>query len=202
MKPAGSALEPTGRIATVRAGLPLSTGEAGVTAARRDATELNMPGEDARRLPHHFRVGVAGQHHYVAVARSGHGSGAHAAAEEGELSDRLARTDLRNYARPAVERDDEAPGQHDVELVRGIALTDEDRAAEDAQPYGFLCEPAPVGLRQLRKPRHGREGVPSLRIGISLAHAHASSETCLRPLFFSCRRAAGECSLRPGYVIA
>ncbi len=73
-------------------------------------------------------------------------------AEERQLSDGFAGTDFRDRAGAAVERHEEAPGEHDIELVGRVALADEHGPAPNAQLYGLLLEPLPVLFGQLCQP--------------------------------------------------
>ena len=50
-----------------------------------------------------------------------------------DLADRLSRSQLGDRNAAAVQRDDEAPGHHDVERVGRLALPDQGLAALEAQ---------------------------------------------------------------------
>ena len=154
MKPSGSLpLPPIGRSAMVRPGLARRTGAEGVAAARRFATEARMPDTMPGTSCTTSAIGFARQEQHLAVARGDDVRRARAAAEEGELADRLARADLGDGARPPVERHEEAAGEDNVELVGRIALAHQQRAARDALALCLRLEPPAVWLPADRRAR-------------------------------------------------
>ncbi len=97
---------------------------------------------------------------HQAVAQRGDGRGAGAAGQEGDLADRLSRSQLRNRDAAAVQRHDEAPGHHDIEGIGRLALPDQGFAALQAQRIEFGRQPRPLVRGQVVEDLDRIEAMP------------------------------------------
>ena len=148
-KPGGSSLAPARISVTVRG--RGSGGGARVMLALRHAPRQRH----GQRVPDRgvlrrqlLELG-ASQPQHQAVAQRGHGGGAHAAGEEGDLADRLAGTQLGDRLAPTGDGDEEAPGDDHVEGVRHLALAHQHVAALEVERLELGGEARALGILEI-----------------------------------------------------
>ncbi len=122
-------------------------GDVGVRHAARQRHGQRVP--DGGVLRRQLLELGAPQPQNQAIAQCGHGSGAHAAGEEGDLADRLARTQLGDHLAPTCDGDGEPPRDDDIKGIRHLALAHEHVAALEVERLQLGSEARALGILEI-----------------------------------------------------
>ena len=122
-------------------------GDVGVRHAARQRHGQRVP--DGGVLRRQLLELGAPQPQHQAVAQCGHGGGAHAAGEEGDLADRLARTQLGDHLAPARDRDGKPPRDDDIKGIRHLALAHQHVAALEVERLQLGGEARALGILEI-----------------------------------------------------